>query len=342
MILIRADGNPKIGMGHIMRCLSFAEALRAQGIEVVFVIAEQDFQGLIENYGYRCIVLKTAYNCMEEELSVFLSVLEQERPILVVLDSYFVTAKYMRAIKNTVPLLYIDDQNAFDYPADIVVNYDLGSSKIAYPSGKKYLLGPQYALLRKEFQGLERRSIKERVERILISTGGTDPYHIMLNCAEYLRITTLFPNVTFHLILGTMNQDVVRVQKATSGCSFIELHDHVTNMCSLMMKSDLAISAAGTTLYELCACGLPTVTYILADNQKQSAKDFQEAGLMFCAGDVRYDKQFLDHLFMKLRYLIDNRDKQKQMARKMQKLVDGNGAKRLTETLLRYLQEEVK
>ena len=335
MILFRADGNPDIGTGHIMRCLSLADALQEQGGEITFITAESYFQRLIQTRGYPCTVLGTAYDRMEEELSIFLPILERERPELVILDSYFVTPQYMEAIRNISRLLYIDDLNAFDYPADAVVNYNIYSPELPYPQNKTYFLGPQYAPLRKEFQGLSQRNTKDRVENVLVSTGGTDQYHVALHCAEYLREHLPRENMIFHLVLGAMNQDAAELERIAEELPFIRLHRQITNMCSLMLQCDAAISAAGTTLYELCACGLPTVTYILADNQIQGAQMFQKAGLMPCAGDIREDACFLERLFELLNSLADDFAQRQRIAEQMQGAVDGRGAARLAEAILK-------
>lgn len=335
MILFRADGNPDIGTGHIMRCLSLADALQEQGGEITFITAESYFQRLIQTRGYPCTVLGTAYDRMEEELSIFLPIIERERPELVILDSYFVTPQYMEAIRNISRLLYIDDLNAFDYPADAVVNYNIYSPELPYPQNKTYFLGPQYAPLRKEFQGLSQRNTKDRVENVLVSTGGTDQYHVALHCAEYLREHLPRENMIFHLVLGAMNQDAAELERIAEELPFIRLHRQITNMCSLMLQCDAAISAAGTTLYELCACGLPTVTYILADNQIQGAQMFQKAGLMPCAGDIREDACFLERLFELLNSLADDFAQRQRIAEQMQGAVDGRGAARLAEAILK-------
>lgn len=337
MILFRADGNPDIGTGHIMRCLSLADALQEQGGEITFITAESYFQRLIQTRGYPCTVLGTAYDRMEEELSIFLPIIERERPELVILDSYFVTPQYMEAIRNISRLLYIDDLNAFDYPADAVVNYNIYSPELPYPQNKTYFLGPQYAPLRKEFQGLSQRNTKDRVENVLVSTGGTDQYHVALHCAEYLREHLPRENMIFHLVLGAMNQDAAELERIAEELPFIRLHRQITNMCSLMLQCDAAISAAGTTLYELCACGLPTVTYILADNQIQGAQMFQKAGLMPCAGDIREDACFLEHLFELLNSLADDFAQRQHIAEQMQGAVDGRGAARLAEAVLKQI-----
>ena len=337
MILFRADGNPDIGTGHIMRCLSLADALQEQGGEITFITAESYFQRLIQTRGYPCTVLGTAYDRMEEELSIFLPIIERERPELVILDSYFVTPQYMEAVKRTVPLLYTDDLNLFDYPVDIVVNYNIYGPDVPYPQNKMYLLGPQYAPLRKEFQGLSQRNTKDRVENVLVSTGGTDPYHVALHCAEYLRKHLPRENMIFHFVLGAMNRDIVQLEQIAEDFSFIKLHRQVTDMCSLMLQCDVAISAAGTTLYELCACGVPAVTYILADNQIQGAQMFQKAGLMPCAGDIREDACFLEHLFELLNSLADDFAQRQHIAEQMQGAVDGRGAARLAEAVLKQI-----
>lgn len=335
MILFRADGNPDIGTGHIMRCLSLADALREQDQEITFITAEPYFQRLVETRGYPCTVLGTAYDRMEEELSIFLPIIERERPELVILDSYFVTSQYMEAIRNISRLLYIDDLNAFDYPADAVVNYNIYGPELPYPQNKTYFLGPQYAPLRKEFQGLSQRNTKDRVENVLVSTGGTDQYHVALHCAEYLREHLPRENMIFHFVLGAMNRDIVQLEQIAKDFSFIKLHRQVTDMCSLMLQCDVAISAAGTTLYELCACGVPAVTYILADNQIQGAQMFQKAGLMPCAGDIREDACFLERLFELLNSLADDFAQRQRIAEQMQGAVDGRGAARLAEAILK-------
>ena len=335
MLLIRADGNPWIGTGHIMRCLSLADALREQNEDVKFVTAEPYFQELIQTRGHLCEVLGTTYDHMEEELPVFMPLLKRRRPELMILDSYFVTPEYMRAIKGISKLLYIDDRNAFDYPADMVVNYNIYGPELSYPQNKTYFLGPQYALLRKEFQGLEKRIVKEQVENILISTGGTDQYHVALCCAEYLREHQPRENMVFHFVLGAMNQDVKELKQLTAGVPFIQLHCQVKDMCPLMRRCDAAVSAAGTTLYELCACGLPTVSYILADNQIQGAQAFQRVGLMPCVGDVREESCFAEQIFIGLKDLNSVKLRQ-ETAQRMQILVDGKGAQRLAENAIGF------
>lgn len=337
MILIfRADGNPQIGTGHIMRGLSLADAFHEQGIDSIFLIAESYMQALIEGRGYGCFVLGSEYDHLEGELPTLLPLLEEKQPCCVILDSYFVTPNYMKAIRDKALLVYIDDLNTFDYPADIVVNYNIYGKAAAYPPGKTYFLGPQYAPLRRQFQALAPRTVKERIKQVLFSTGGTDTYHVALRCVEHLREYPPTESVIYHFILGALNRDVEQIQKRAAGLPYIQLHQQVTDMCAWMLRCDAAVSAAGTTLYELCACGLPTVTYILADNQISGAAAFEEAGLMPCAGDARKDLGIVENIFSRLDGWKDWKIRQ-AAARKMQSLVNGSGAGRLAEELLHMI-----
>lgn len=337
MFFFRADGNPQIGTGHIMRCLSLADAFREKGVSSAFVTAEPYMRPLIEERSYECLVLGSAYDRMEEELPVFLPLLKARRPACVLLDSYFVTPEYMRALRAEAPLAYMDDLNAFDYSADVVVNYNLYAKAMEYPPDKAYLLGPQYAPLRKQFQNLAPRVTRERAERILFSTGGTDQYHIALRCVEYLLEHPPAPGAVYDFVLGSMNRDAEEIERLAVGVPYIAAHRKVADMRALMLQCDAAVSAAGTTLYELCACGLPTVTYILADNQINGAAAFERAGLMPCAGDIRKDARCVEHIFEKLNMLIENYTERQSLAKQMQMTVDGYGTVRLVEKLCGWL-----
>lgn len=339
MIVFRADGNPQIGTGHVMRCLSLADAFRERGIRSAFVTAEPYMRPLIQDRGYECFVLDSPYDRMEEEFPALLPLLRTERPAAVILDSYFVTPEYMSALRAESTLAYIDDLAAFDYPADVVVNYNLYGETMDYPPGKAYLLGPRYAPLREQFRNLAPRTAGERTEGILISTGGTDQYHVALRCVEYLLEHPPVSGDVYHIVLGAMNRDAEQIEQLAAAVPYIEPHRQVADMCGLMLQCEAAVSAAGTTLYELCACGLPAVTYILADNQMQGAAAFEAAGLMPCAGDVRRDPSFPERIFSKLERLMADPRGKEAVSRRMQRLVDGEGAAHLAEALEARLRE---
>jgi len=333
MFLIRTDGNPSIGTGHIMRCLSLADAIQKCKENIVFVTVDSSAKDIVEQRGYECIILQTKYNRLEDELPILLPWLKKFRPNCVLLDSYFVTSNYMKTVQREVPLIYMDDLNTFDYPADLVINYMLYAKQFVYPPNKRYLLGPKYALLRKEFQDVPKRTEFGLVRHVLVSAGGADPGRVTLECIRYLLEHEKSGDFVYHIILGSMNQDTTAIENLSEGQGQIVLHRQITDMCSLMQVCDVAISAGGTTLFELCACGVPTVTYVLADNQMMNAAAFAEAGLMLNAGDIRGDVFCAERLFKLLDTLVSDCTLRRKMAGRMQNLIDGHGAERLAEKI---------
>ena len=210
-IFIRADAHPNVGMGHVMRCLSIADALKKAGHDVKFILADNSVTGLIQERGFETIVLGTDYKHMEAELASWAKIevggkvkkAEQagttdntKKADAIIVDSYFVTAPYLKAIKrqHCKKLIYIDDLASFPYPVDILIAYN------AYADIKTYqklygttdttrlpciIIGPQYAPLREMFQGITPRQQNEVVKEVLVSTGGADFLHLALQFLQY-------------------------------------------------------------------------------------------------------------------------------------------------------------
>ena len=137
MIVFRADGHSNIGLGHVMRNLSIADAFRQVGETCCFIVAEDVLRGLVEERGYETRVLGTSYNRMPEELPLLKPVLKELRPRLVFVDSYFVTEKYLKALHKICStmgtgLVYLDDMLAFPYACDVLINYNIFASEDAY------------------------------------------------------------------------------------------------------------------------------------------------------------------------------------------------------------------
>lgn len=339
MILFRADGNEKIGSGHIMRCLSIADAFSNCNEECVFVISEKNFEFVINNRGYRTIILNTNYLDLESELDVIKVIINQNIPRLLFVDSYYVTYNYLNFIKSLCRTVYIDDLLSFAYPTDYLINYNIYSSEEEYINLYEnstqqipvLLLGVKYVPLRSEFRNPDCFRIKKHCSDIFVSTGGADPIHLALDVIKYIcsQKETLY---IYHFVIGTMNKDIDEIVRISENRNDIVLHTNVNDMKSLMQKCDIAVSAAGSTLYELCACGVPTITYVLADNQVLGASKFHECGAMVSLGDIRESigsKLIID----KIKELDSLYEIRKEMINKMKLLIDGGGAERIIKTL---------
>lgn len=346
-ILLRADAGPAIGFGHIMRCLSIADAAAFFNQEVLFILADDTVQELVADRGYPSIVLGTAYDDMEKETGRVNSIVSEKKAGALVVDSYFVTERYLCALldvcrKIGCRLVYIDDVLAFPYPCDVLLNYNIYGTNADYKRlyqgleiVPEFLLGTSFAPLRREFQSLASRVVRSQGRDILISTGGSDCEHIALELVEGIRKSD-WGGISFHVIIGAVNVDKKLIYDRAEDCSNIVLHENVKNMSVLMQACDVAISAAGSTLYELCVTQTPTVTYILADNQIPGAKGFEHHGILQCAGDVRRlgAKELTKRLLESAVELCGNYSERCRIAWKMSEVVDGWGAERIAESIM--------
>ncbi len=345
MILFRADGNGTIGTGHIMRCLSIADGLKRIGEESVFVCADDNMKDFIESRGYRCEVLGTRFDDMESEIECFLCSEIYSESSVIVVDSYYVSDKYFECIRKEKKVVYIDDLIENAYSADALINYNIYASEDKYISlySEKniekpvFILGTKYAPLREEFTNTKEKNTAEKPENILIMTGGADPTHIAPKLAERIvkeAETDTEEKPVFHFVAGAMSGDYDRLKEIeTASKGRIVIHRNVKDMKSLMDSVDMAVSAAGSTLYELCACAVPTITYVLADNQMQAEKTFLEKGAMLSAGDARDGDVFFDRLYTTISELIKNSSERKHLSQKAFEIADGKGADRIAEIL---------
>lgn len=337
-ILFRADGNAQIGAGHIMRCLSIGEAARDIGMECVYVTADDSFESLIQGKGFSCRVLRTFYSDMESELAQFETILKEEQPQTIVIDSYAVTDNYLKRLKQYGITVYIDDLYTFAYPVDMLVNYNIYAEKKGYESlysGSHitlpdFLLGTEYVPLRQEFQLQEIPEFREKVSDILVSVGGADPEHMALKIMNGLiRDREIAGKCQFHFVIGSLEPDKMQIRRTAASYPWIVLHENVQCMSELMLKMDLAISAAGSTLYELSSCGVPAITYVLADNQISGALAFERYGIMVYAGDCRKETDFLQNLCREIMALSRDVEKRKSMRLRGREAVGGKGAERI-------------
>lgn len=333
MIYIRADMNMQIATGHMMRCLSIADALNSMGKSVTFILADDQAVSLLKQRGYDAIVLHTEWNNMEGELPALRKVITEKQIDKMLIDSYQVTAKYLKELSKFVKTVYIDDLNKFDYPVDTVICYANYWKKLNYPieqAEKNYYLGTKYVPLKSVFWNCGKKVIAKQAEKLLVLTGGSDPYHVselILNRIDLHK----FQNID--VICGMYNTNYGRLVKQYKEYVNIRFYQAVNNMEDYMQNTDVAISAGGTTLYELCACGTPTISYSFADNQWYNVKQFEEDGLIDYAGDIRGDNIVENITHYLERYTVDFQLR-KNRSDRMQEMVDGKGAVRIAKILI--------
>lgn len=337
MIYIRADANLKVGMGHIMRCLSIADAFYSVGINSTFILADDGVESLVISRGYQVVILHSDYEHMETELPLWESQSVKTTDYIII-DSYFVSDYYLCELKRKIingKLIYIDDLAAFPYSVDILVNYNVYGIHLDYTllyttvnlGIPQLILGPNYAPLRSMFKGLSKKVQPKKVKNILISTGGSDLLHLALSIVKAKP-----DNYSYHVLIGALNNDKEEIEKLAG--ENIILHENVTDMKALIEGADIAVSAAGSTLYEICACGVPLITYVSADNQILGAEAFSNLGLAVNLGDMRTEKLLAKKILAAVEKLSNDYEKRCRVGIRMQEMIDGFGADRMVREIV--------
>ena len=237
----------------------------------------------------------------------------------------------MKQLEEVTEVFYLDDVDAFEYPVSNVICYANYYSKLSYRMYKrntKFYLGTSYMPIRKVFQNCKPKHIKEQIETIMILSGGSDPYHVMEHIADLFKENQ---TVQLEIICGAYYPDFEDLKEKFSHCDKICFHQNVNNLEEFMEKADLAISAGGTTLYELCAKGTPAISYSFADNQRHNVCQFDADGLISYAGDVRKDDVYRNVYRLYEEY--KNMHLRKKLSEKMQEVMDGKGSARIAELL---------
>lgn len=330
-IYIRADMNEIIATGHIMRCLSIADAAKEMGKETIFITADEKPAEILKSRGYEAVVLHTNWRKMEEELEVLSSFIQEKKIQKLLVDSYQVTENYLKRLEEQTEVFYLDDLDAFEYPISNVICYSGYYKQFSYENYKgntKFYLGTAYMPIRKVYQNCSPKKIREKIENIMILSGGSDNYHMIEHIAGLFQGSD---EVQADIICGAFYPDFQGLKEKFADSTNLHFYQNVSNLDEFMEKADLAISAGGTTLYELSAKGTPAISYSFADNQLKNVHQFEEDGLIAYAGDVRKDDVYGNIYRLYTKY--KDAGLRRGRSEKMQKVIDGQGAARIAELL---------
>ena len=338
-IVHRADASRSTGAGHVMRTLTLAAAAVERG-HTVELHAKTLPPVLVERshrLGVR-IVEVTADGWSEEALAVLGAGAD-----VICLDGYDYARELVDALSATPGLLMAIDDNR-EMPldgVDVILNQNPHASPDMYRElrPRQLLLGPRFALVRDEVTGLRaRRGVPSSPTRIVVSMGGTDPAELTLPSLQTLIDET---DLEIDVTLGLDNAN------ADSCRAFVAEHGHRINevepedLPTALAGGDLALLAAGGTLWEAAALGVPTVALVVADNQFASASAAADQGVLILH-DAR--NGFIRAAVARaVTTLASDRERRRQMARAGRVMIDGKGRTRVVramEALTRSVQRE--
>lgn len=358
----RVDSSHIMGSGHIVRCMTLADKLRKMNHESFFICRELNGNliNLVEHNGFTVFRLPKSNVELDESTPKHASWLGETwqndavqtvevlkntlRVDWLVVDHYSLETRWEEYVRPYVDkILVIDDLADRKHDSDLLLDqnlYDNPTERYSnlVPLKTDVIVGPRYALLRDEFIDLRKRGIRERsgkINRILVFFGGSDPTNETqkaLNALEQLQITDIMVDV----VVGIANRNRDSIERYCSKKNNINYYCQVNNMATLMENADLFIGAGGSTTWERCCLGLPSMVVSIADNQQGIINNVARKGALIALGtfvEVSV-KDYCDR-FMQL---LDDPLQLVKMGQRGMELVDGLGTERVVAKLSGYTE----
>ena len=330
LVIIRTDGGPNFGLGHVNRCLALAHALRSFGVGTVFLLnGSAEVCQRVVAAGYDASIINP-----EADLTGVVSHCRTLRPRAVVVDSYAWTSTDLSTLSETETVVALDDVADREFAVSLVVNGSAGAERLCYRGSAltHYLLGSEYVLLRPEFVGSPDRQIQLKVSRVLITLGGEDPHELTNRVAKWVSET--LEAVHLDIVAGPFfEREKWSGHDWVSGAASVALHKDVKNLHDLMQGSDLAVCGGGQTTYELAATGTPAIAVRLAENQTTNLKGLSDAGALVWVSDVG-NPDLEARLKESLSAIASDPSRRAALAHRGRALIDGGGAPRVAQAIL--------
>lgn len=358
-VAFRVDASLQMGSGHIMRCVTLADTLRQKGAQCHFFCREHPGHliELVRGKGYAVHVLSYDPESLidrdgpahaawlgatqEQDVQACLPTMQALQPDWLIVDHYALDIRWEDCLRPLCRrLMVIDDLADRSHQCDLLLDQNLGRKPADYaglvPEECTMLAGPQYALLRPEFAALREVSLKRRDEprlrSILISMGGVDGPNATSRVLEALRKCALPDDCQLNVVMGTKAPWLQQVRDIAGEMPWpTAVLVNTADMGALMACSDFSIGAAGSTSWERCCLGVPSIILVLAENQRFISFELDKAG---AAKAISLDEGNLE---VQLREVIDSYQMPillKETSQRAASVCDGVGVERVGRMLL--------
>lgn len=360
-IVFRVDASLRMGIGHVMRCLTLADVLQAGGASCRFICRAHagHLIELIRQRGHDAVALPlpaaatpavdqpgecdyaawlgTSWQRDAEETR---AALDGERADWLIVDHYALDARWERVLRPAVArLMIIDDLANRSHAGDLLLDQNLGRRAEDYAglvaAECRLLIGPRYALLRPEFAALREASLQRRdgaaPKRLLITMGGVDQPNATGQVLAALGHAPLAADCRITVVMGPTAPWLGAVRELAATLRWpTTVLTGVDNMAALMADSDLAIGAAGSTSWERCCLGLPTLMVVIADNQREVAACLES---LQAARLLELGEPLPSMLHQQLETIQNDGTALAAMIRQAAGVTDGRGARRVSALL---------
>ncbi|MGA8617154.1 MAG: UDP-2,4-diacetamido-2,4,6-trideoxy-beta-L-altropyranose hydrolase [Candidatus Sulfotelmatobacter sp.] len=341
-LLIRADASVQMGTGHVMRCFALAQAWQDSGGRAVFAMVQPlpSMRQRLLAEGMEVVPIEAEPGTCDDARRVS-ELANQCGAAWVVVDGYCFDAVYQRELKIAeLQVLFVDDNAHSDhYAADLVLNQNANADESLYPNREPYtrlLLGSRYVMLRREFEPWRKwkREIPVLGHKILITMGGSDPDNITLLAIKALAEVGI-QGLEAVVVVGGSNPHLRSLEGAVGVCGrLVRLQRNATNMPELMAWADLALIAAGGTLWELLFMGCSVLSYARNPVQGAIISELGWQGVVRDLGNAQnFDPALLGAAVMEL---AESPESRRRMLVSGHERVDGRGAGRICELLITH------
>jgi UDP-2,4-diacetamido-2,4,6-trideoxy-beta-L-altropyranose hydrolase len=360
-VAFRVDSSIVMGMGHVMRCLTLADALKEDGANIQFIVREHkgSLANEIRDRGYQVKLLPTPRGNTQSEKSdsgyaQWLGVsLEQDAdetrqalgslvPDWLIVDHYALDTAWESQLRKTVKnIMVIDDLTNRKHDCDVLLDQTFNRDEKDYrklvPESCRILTGSGYALLRSEFRksrdkAIERRASRKGLHSIMVSLGGTDPDNVTETILLGLSQSNLDTDSVVTVLLGKHSPHLDSVKNYAQHMRMnTTLLVDAKNVAEVMLNSDLAIGAGGTSAWERCCVGLPSLISVNAENQQKIVSELAAKGAVENMG--WYRELTADKVAGLINELIKNPDKLAKMSSAALTVTDGEGAAKVVNVL---------
>jgi len=338
-IFVRADASASIGTGHVMRCIALGQAWQDKGGRVVFIshCESGKLQERIIGEGFDFIYIENPHphsSDLDKTIETLSTI--HHSPSTndwLAVDGYHFDSMYQKKIKEAgYRLLWIDDYGHADhYYADIVLNQNISAEESFYSKRESYtrlLLGTRYVLLRREFRQWQgwQREIPDTAKKILVTLGGSDPENLTLKIVQALKQVDI-SGLEAKIVVGPSNPNLHTLQQEVSDNANLQIITNATNMPELMAWADVAVSAGGSTCWEMALLGLPNMIIFFAGNQKPIAEKLHADNVALSLGWGH--KLTIKDIAQSLEKLIRTAPLRKIFSINSRNLIDGDGAQQI-------------
>lgn len=367
-VVFRADASLLIGTGHVMRCLTLADALAQRGSDCEFICREHEGNLIdyIRQRGFQvnalpvldrntCDTQSILSNQVHtnprhshwlgatqvQDAKACLSIFSAIQPDWLIVDHYALDARWEQVQASICRrVMVIDDLADRPHICDLLLDQTFGRDPSDYvalvPEYCQVVCGSKFALLRPEFAALRAYSLQRReiprLKKLLITLGGVDKDNITGKVLTALLEIRLPLDCEITVIMGATAPWLSAVQQlAQKFYCPCQVLVGVSNMAQLMAESDLAIGAAGSTTWERCCVGLPTLMLTVADNQNYASRYLVENGAV---KEIHPDIKLVWQLRNFFIEFNEKREIIKKIIEKSKKITDGKGCSRLVNIIM--------